>query len=281
MFDGRLQVFGSNGIRLLSCIPYLRLKFMTMNSITMITGATSGIGEACAVQFAAKGCALILTGRRQERLENLASKLREDYKIEVLTLVFDVRDRNAVNAAWDSVPTEWRKLSTLVNNAGLALGKEPLNEGNPDDWDAMIDTNVKGLLYMTKAVLPSMIAARKGHVINIGSVAGREVYPGGNVYCASKFAVEGLSRALRIDMAPHNIKVSTISPGLVETEFSVVRFHGDQEKADKVYDGFEPLVGKDIADMVWFVASQPSHICINDINITCTAQPNSTTVIRN
>ena len=144
----------------------------------------------------------------------------------------------------------------------------------------MIDTNVKGLLYMTKAVLPNMIAAQRGHVINIGSVAGREVYPGGNVYCASKFAVEGLSRALRIDLAPHNIKVSTISPGLVETEFSVVRFHGDQTKADAVYAGFDPLVGKDIADMVWFVASQPPHICINDINITCTAQPNSTTVIR-
>lgn len=261
-------------------IGYLRSKIEAMNRITMITGATSGIGEACAYQFAENRRDLILTGRREERLNLLAEKLRKEFGIQVKTLKFDVRDRNAVNTAWNSLPEEWRNLDCLVNNAGLALGKEPLYEGNPDQWDTMIDTNLKGLLYMTKAVLPNMIAAQKGHVINIGSVAGREVYPGGNVYCASKFAVEGLSRALRIDFAPHNIKVSTISPGLVETEFSVVRFNGDQEKADSVYAGFEPLVGKDIAEMVWFVANQPAHICVNDINITCTAQPNSTTVIR-
>lgn len=252
-----------------------------MKRITMITGATAGIGEACAWKFAGHKHDLILTGRRVDRLEALANEIRRCDGVEVLTLAFDVRDRAAVQAAWESVPEEWRKVSILVNNAGLALGREPLQEGNIDEWETMIDTNVKGLLYVTRMVLPEMVAVKAGHVINMGSVAGREVYPNGNVYCASKFAVEGLSRALRLDVAPYNIKVSTISPGMVETEFSVVRFKGDQEKADAVYQGVEPLTGPDIAEMVWFVASQPAHICINDINVTCTAQANVTTIIRN
>jgi 3-hydroxy acid dehydrogenase / malonic semialdehyde reductase len=252
-----------------------------MKPITMITGATAGIGEACARKFAAGKHRLILTGRRADRLLALADELQKEHAVDVQPLVFDVRDRAAVEAAWESLPSEWRTVSILVNNAGLALGREPLHAGNVDDWDTMIDTNVKGLLYVTKMVLPEMVAARAGHVINLGSVAGREVYPNGNVYCATKFAVEGLSRALRLDVAPYNIKVTTISPGLVETEFSVVRFKGDQNKADAIYQGIEPLTGSDIAEMVWFAASQPAHICINDINLTCTAQANVSTVIRN
>jgi 3-hydroxy acid dehydrogenase / malonic semialdehyde reductase len=251
-----------------------------MNHITMITGATAGIGEACARKFAAHGHDLILTGRRAQRLAALATELRDLYHVHVQALVFDVRERAAVELAWESLPVEWRAVEILVNNAGLAAGRDPLQEGDPDDWDAMIDTNVKGLLYVTRLVLPEMVAAQRGHVINMGSVAGREVYPNGNVYCASKFAVEGLSRALRLDVAQHNIKVTTISPGLVETEFSMVRFKGDQAKSDSVYQGIDPLTGTDIAEMVWFAASQPAHICINDINITCTAQASSTMVVR-
>jgi NADP-dependent 3-hydroxy acid dehydrogenase YdfG len=246
----------------------------------MITGATAGIGEACARKFAAQGHDLILTGRRADRLAALAQALQQAHGIQVQALVYDVRDRAAVEAAWKSLPPDWRAVEILVNNAGLAAGREPLQEGDPDDWDAMIDTNVKGLLYVTRLVLQEMVAAQRGHVINMGSVAGREVYPNGNVYCASKFAIEGLSRALRLDVAQHNIKVTTISPGLVETEFSLVRFKGDQTKADAVYQGIEPLTGPDIAEMVWFAASQPAHICINDINITCTAQASSTMVVR-
>jgi 3-hydroxy acid dehydrogenase / malonic semialdehyde reductase len=251
-----------------------------MNRITMITGATSGIGEACAWKFGSNGCDLILTGRRQERLEALAQALREAHGVQVYTLVFDVRVRAEVLSAWESLPEGWRNVAILINNAGLAAGKEPLHEGNIDDWDEMIDANVKGLLYVSRAVLPTMVAAGKGHVINMGSVAGREVYPGGNVYCASKFAVEGLSRALRMDLAPHNIKVTTISPGLVETEFSLVRFKGDEAKAAAVYQGIDPLTAADIAESVWFAASQPANVCINDINITCTAQGSASVVHR-
>ena len=251
-----------------------------MNHITMITGATAGIGEATARKFAANGYDLILTGRRADRLAAVADALRATTGVQVQTLAFDVRDRAAVQAAWESLPAEWRHVEILVNNAGLAAGREPLQEGDPDDWDAMIDTNVKGLLYVTRLVLPEMVAAQRGHVINMGSVAGREVYPGGNVYCASKFAIEGLSRALRLDVAQHNIKVTTISPGLVETEFSLVRFKGDVDKADAVYQGIEPLVAADIAEMIWYAANQPAHICINDINITCTAQASSNLLVR-
>lgn len=251
-----------------------------MSNTAFITGATAGIGAATATRFAAEGWNLVLTGRRADRLEATAQSLRDQYGVQILTLVFDVRSRQAVEEAWAKTPAPFRQIDVLVNNAGLALGKSTVQEGDPDDWDTMIDTNVKGLLYMSRAIMPAMIARKKGHIINIGSVAGREVYLGGNVYCATKFAVEGLSRAMRIDLAQHAIKVTTISPGLVETEFSVVRFKGDQEMADAVYTGFEPLVGQDIAEAVWWAASLPAHVCINDINLTCTAQASATTLIK-
>lgn len=244
-----------------------------MKDIALITGATAGIGQACAHRFAAGGCStLILTGRRQDRLEQLCGALQQDFGTRCIPLQFDIRDRDAVLAAWESLPEADRQIDFLINNAGLALDKSPIHEGDPNDWDTMLDTNVKGLLYITRLVSPGMVARQQGHIINIGSIAGREAYPGGNVYCASKFAVEGLSRAMRIDLAPHRVRVSTISPGLVETEFSEVRFKGDKERAAQVYQGFSPLVARDIAASVWFIASQPAHICINDINLTCTAQ---------
>lgn len=251
-----------------------------MSKIAFITGATAGIGAACAERFAAASWQLVLTGRRADRLNSFAADLTAKHGIQVHTLVFDVRYRPEVEAAWNSLPPALQSVDVLVNNAGLALGKSPLQEGDPDDWDTMIDTNLKGLLYMTRMAMPAMIAAGKGHIINIGSVAGREVYPSGNVYCATKFAVEGLSRAMRIDLVEHGIKVTTISPGLVETEFSVVRFKGDQSKADSVYAGIDPLVGSDIAEAVYWAASLPPHVCINDINLTCTAQASSTIVKR-
>jgi hypothetical protein len=244
-----------------------------MSQIALITGATAGIGEAVALRIANEDFAtLILTGRRQDRLDRIARAIKEDYDTRCITLCFDIRDRAAVQAAWDSLSPEDQQIDVLVNNAGLALDKSPVQSGDPDDWDTMIDTNVKGLLYITRLVTPVMVRRRKGHVVNLGSIAGREVYPGGNVYCASKFAVEGLSRAMRIDLAPHRVRVTSISPGLVETEFSIVRFKGDTELAEKVYEGFAPLVARDIAEAVWFALSQPPHVNINDINITCTAQ---------
>lgn len=251
-----------------------------MSKIAFITGATAGIGAACAERFAAESWDLVLTGRRADRLQSFSDRLEAEYGIRVQRLVFDVRDRAAVEAAIASLPKSFQAPDVLVNNAGLALDKSSVQEGDPDDWDTMIDTNVKGLLYMSRALLPAMIARGRGHVINIGSVAGREVYPGGNVYCATKYAVEGLSRAMRIDLVQHGIKVSSISPGLVETEFSVVRFKGDRDKADAVYKGFDPLLGADIAEAVWWAASLPPHVCINDINLTCTAQASSTVLHR-
>lgn len=247
-----------------------------MKKIALITGATAGIGEASAERFAREGWNLILTGRRRARLEKLADQLIESYQIACETLAFDVRDREAVEKACSSLSPEWQSIDLLLNNAGLALDKSPVQEGNPDDWDAMIDTNLKGLLYMTRAISPHMVKRKRGHIINLGSVAGREAYPGGNVYCATKFAVEGLSRAMRIDLVQHGIKVTSISPGLVETEFSIVRFKGNGEKANQVYQGFEPLVAADIAESIFWAASQPAHVCINDINLTCTAQASST-----
>lgn len=246
-----------------------------MNKIAFITGATAGIGEASAHRFASHGWNLILTGRRAARLAELKATLVASYNIECETLAFDIRSRSAVETAWNSLPEPWQRIDLLLNNAGLALDKSPLAENDPDDWDTMIDTNVKGLLYMTRMVMPTMIARRDGHIINLGSVAGREVYPGGAVYCASKYAVEGLSRAMRLDLLQHKIRVTTISPGLVETEFSVVRFKGDEAKAEAVYQGYDPLVAKDIAECVYWAASQPPHVCINDIALTCTAQGDS------
>lgn len=244
----------------------------------MITGATAGIGEACAHRFAQEGFDLILTGRRAERLHKICGDLEREHGIQCLGLSFDVREREAVTLAMESLGERWQQIDVLVNNAGLALDKSTIQEGNIDDWDTMIDTNVKGLLYVSRAVMPGMVKRKSGHIINIGSLAGKEVYPGGNVYCASKHAVEALSRAMRLDLVHDGVKVTSISPGLVETEFSIVRFKGNTDQAKAVYQGYEPLVARDIAESVWWAASQPPHVCINDIMLTCTAQANSVTV---
>lgn len=251
-----------------------------MSKTVLITGATAGIGKATAEIFAANGWNTIITGRREENLQKLKQQLETEYKIKVLTLCFDVQNRNEVNKAIESLSGNWKTIDVLVNNAGLALGKEPLQEGNIEDWETMIDTNVKGLLYITQAVLPEMIKRKSGHIINLSSTAGKEVYAGGNVYCATKHAVEALTKSMRIDVLPYGIKVSSVSPGLVETEFSKVRFKGDNQKADSVYKGFTPLYAEDVADAIYYVASRPAHVNIGDILLTCTAQANSTTVFK-
>jgi NADP-dependent 3-hydroxy acid dehydrogenase YdfG len=242
-----------------------------MNKIVLITGATSGFGEACARQFAAGGCRLIITGRRKERLEALAKELNT----EVLPLVFDVQDKDAVFAAIDSLPAAWKDIDILVNNAGLALGRDLFNDASLDDWETMLDTNVKGLLYVSKAVIPLMIARNSGHIINLGSIAGKEVYEKGNVYCASKYAVDAISKSMRIDLLQHRIKVTVIHPGAADTEFSKVRFKGDMTQAQKIYEGYTPLRAEDVADTIYYCASLPAHVCINEVNMTCLAQANS------
>ena len=241
----------------------------------MVTGATSGFGKAIARKFAAAGWRCIITGRRKDKLEALADELAASYKTEVRGLVFDVQSKEQVFAEIKNLPAEWSIIDVLVNNAGLALGRDTFDEASLDDWETMIDTNVKGLLYMSKAVLPGMVSRKKGHIINIGSTAGKEVYLNGNVYCASKHAVDAITKSQRMDLLPHKIKVTAIHPGAAETEFSNVRFKGDQQKADAVYEGYEPLHAEDIADTVFYCASLPEHVCINDLVITCTAQANS------
>jgi NADP-dependent 3-hydroxy acid dehydrogenase YdfG len=245
-----------------------------MSKIILITGASSGFGKATATRFAAGGWNVILTGRRKEKLEALAKALEANYGIKTLCLNFDVQDKKAVFDNLQNLPTEWQAINILVNNAGLALGRDSFENANLEDWETMIDTNVKGLLYASKAVLP-MLIKEKGHIINIGSTAGKEVYKDGNVYCASKHAVDAISKAQRIDLLPYQIKVTAIHPGAADTEFSVVRFKGDAEKANAVYTGYTPLMAEDIADTVWYVANTPAHVCINDLVITCTAQANS------
>lgn len=240
-----------------------------------ITGATAGFGEACAIKYAQNGYGLILNGRRKERLESLKASLEEEYGVSCYILPFDVQDRKAVFAAVESLPEEWRKIDILINNAGLALGRDAFDEANIDDWETMIDTNIKGLLYVSKAVLPVMIANKNGHIVNLGSTAAKDVYDKGNVYCATKASVEALSKTMRIELLPHHIKVTAIHPGAAETEFSLVRFKGDEETAKKVYEGFEPLTAKDIADTIFFCTSLPLHVCINDLVITSTQQANS------
>jgi 3-hydroxy acid dehydrogenase / malonic semialdehyde reductase len=243
----------------------------------LITGATSGFGEATAQLFGSKGFHLILTGRRSERLEKLKQELISAYNIDVLTLCFDVRNESEVKEAIDSIPENKSKcISVLVNNAGLALGRGPIDEGNSADWDQMIDTNVKGLLYVTKYLVPLIKLQNTSHIVNIGSIAGKEVYPGGNVYCASKHAVDALSKAMRIDLVQHGIKVTNIAPGAAETEFSNVRFKGDQATADSVYKGYTPLAAKDIAETIYFVTQLPKHVTINDLTIMPTAQASAT-----
>ena len=245
-----------------------------MSKIILITGASSGFGKATATKFAAGGWNVILTGRRKEKLEALAKALEANYGIKTLCLNFDVQDKKAVFDNLQNLPAEWQAINILVNNAGLALGRDSFENANLEDWETMIDTNVKGLLYASKAVLP-MLIKEKGHIINIGSTAGKEVYKDGNVYCASKHAVDAISKAQRIDLLPYQIKVTAIHPGAADTEFSVVRFKGDSEKANAVYTGYTPLMAEDIADTVWYVANTPAHVCINDLVITCVAQANS------
>jgi NADP-dependent 3-hydroxy acid dehydrogenase YdfG len=245
-----------------------------MSKIILVTGASSGFGKAIATKFAAGGWNVILTARRKEKLAELAQALETTYGIKTLSLTFDVQDKKAIFEHLQNLPTEWQAINILVNNAGLALGRDSFENANLEDWETMIDTNVKGLLYASKAVLP-MLIKEKGHIINIGSTAGKEVYKDGNVYCASKHAVDAISKAQRIDLLQYQIKVTAIHPGAADTEFSVVRFKGDAEKAKAVYTGYTPLMAEDIADTVWYVANTPAHVCINDLVITCTAQANS------
>jgi NADP-dependent 3-hydroxy acid dehydrogenase YdfG len=252
-----------------------------MNKIVFITGATAGIGESCAVEFAKNGYSLIISGRRMGRLAKMKEILETEFKVKVLALAFDVRDREAVSRAIEDLPQEWTAIDILVNNAGLAAGLDPIHEGSLDDWETMIDTNVKGLLYVTRAIVPSMMERGKGHVINIGSIAGKEVYPKGNVYCSTKHAVDALSKGMRIDLVGTGIKVTQVAPGAVETEFSMVRFKGDENRAGKVYDGYEPLIAEDIARLVYHVTTLPARVNVNDLVVTPTDQANAYVVNRN
>jgi hypothetical protein len=246
-----------------------------MSKIILITGATSGFGKAIAEVFAAANWNCIITGRRAEKLNSFAKELEIKYPIKVLPLAFDVQDREAVFTAINGLPSEWQAIDVLVNNAGLALGRDSFENANLDDWDTMMNTNVKGLMYVSKAVIPFLTSRKKGHIINIGSTAGKEVYKDGNAYCASKHAVDALSKAMRIDLLPYGIKVTSIHPGAAETEFSIVRFKGDQTKADMVYDGYKALQAEDVANIVFYTANLPDHVCINDLVVTCLSQANS------
>lgn len=245
-----------------------------MKKIVFVTGATAGFGKAIAEIFSKNGCDVIINGRRKERLDELEKELRNN-GADVLQLPFDVRDKEAVKQAVDSLSGKWQNINILVNNAGLAQGLNLIQDGEIEDWDTMIDTNVKGLLYVSRSVMPLLIKTGNAHVFNIGSIAGKEVYPKGNVYCASKHAVDAITKAMRIDMLEHGIKVTGISPGAAETEFSLVRYKGDAEKAKNVYNGFTPLYAQDIAEIVYFAATRPAHVCMNDIVITPTAQANA------
>jgi 3-hydroxy acid dehydrogenase/malonic semialdehyde reductase len=251
-----------------------------MSKIALITGATSGIGEACAHLFAREQYSLVLTGRRTDRLEKLAKKLNTKYNTEIAVSSFDVRIREEVISNLEELPAKWKKVNVLVNNAGLSQGLDPMQNGSYDDWDTMIDTNIKGLLYVSKVVSTWMVANKFGHIVNLGSIAGKEVYPSGNVYCATKFAVDALNTAMRIDLLPYGIKVTGVHPGAVDTEFSEVRFKGDKERAKRVYDGFEPLVAVDIAETIWFAVSRPAHVNINEIIVMPTAQASAAIISR-
>jgi NADP-dependent 3-hydroxy acid dehydrogenase YdfG len=248
------------------------------NKTALITGATSGIGKATASLFAKQGIQLILCGRRQERLDAIALELRK--QTNVCTLNFDVRDKTSVFESLQGIPMAFSEIDILINNAGNAHGLDPIQEGSLDDWDAMLDINVKGLLYVSKAIIPGMILRKKGHIINIGSTAGKEVYPKGNVYCASKYAVDALNQGMRIDLNGMGIKVGAINPGLVETEFSKVRFKGDNQRAETVYQGFNPLQPEDIAEIIWFAVTRPPHVNIADLTVMCLDQASSTIVNR-
>ncbi len=242
-----------------------------MNKTIMITGATAGFGRATALEFARNRYNVIITGRRKDRLKELAKEL-EACKTGVLSLHFDVRSKAEVETAVSSLPSKWKNIDVLVNNAGLAVGLSHIDGGDTDDWDRMVDTNIKGLLYVTRAVAPLMVARNKGHIFNISSIAARDIYENGNVYCATKSAVDSLSKAMRIDLLKHSIRVTNIAPGMAETEFSIVRFKGDKEKSDAVYRGVKALSAEDIAKVIYFCASLPEHVCINDLTITPTQQ---------
>lgn len=246
-----------------------------MPKIALITGATSGIGEACARLFASHRYNLVITGRRTDRLQRLADELTRDSGIEVCVLTMDVKHKTEVESQLNSLEDHWKAVDVLINNAGLSQGLEPLQDGDTNDWDTMIDTNIKGLLYVTKVVSNWMIARKDGHIVNLGSIAGKEVYQNGNVYCATKHAVDALNKAIRIDLLPHGIRVSAIHPGAVETEFSEVRFKGDTDRAKMVYEGYEPLTAQDVAETIWFMVSRPKHVNINDLVIMPVAQANS------
>jgi len=251
-----------------------------MRKTILITGATAGFGRAIARQFASKGHDVVITGRRQERLEELKAELEGLYSCKVFVSSFDIRNKEEVVTAIAAIKKEVGKIDILVNNAGLASGLSSIDEGDTDDWDVMIDTNVKGLLYVTRQVVPMMKEQGNGHIFNIGSTAGKVAYKNGNVYCATKFAVDALNQSMRIDLLPFGIKVTGINPGMAETEFSMVRFKGDQERARKVYEDITPLKAEDIADVVYYCASLPPHVCINDLTMTCTSQANSIYTIR-
>ncbi|MCL2414884.1 MAG: SDR family oxidoreductase [Bacteroidales bacterium] len=252
-----------------------------MNPIALITGSTAGIGEATAERFAKEGYDLILTGRRNDRLEMQKKQLQDMYSNRVLTLCFDVRSQAEVEQNLESLPDDWKNIAVLVNNAGLAVGLSSVQEGVVDDWERMIDTNIKGLLYVSRTIAPLMIQNGHGHIVNIGSVAGKDVYPNGAVYCATKHAIDAFSKGLRMDLVSHGIRVTQVCPGAVETEFSVVRFKGDQNRADNVYKGFEPLKADDVADAVFYCVNLPKHVCINDMLIMPTAQAAPTIIHRN
>lgn len=246
-----------------------------MERIALVTGATAGIGRAVALLLAKEGFNLIITGRREERLMEFKEQITAQYGVKVLALCFDVRSLESVEKYLGNLPAEWQNIEVLINNAGLAVGLNPLQEGVIDDWERMIDTNIKGLLYVSRIVSNIMISNKKGHIVNLCSIAGKEVYPNGNVYCASKHAVDALTKAMRIDLLPHGIRVSQICPGAVETEFSQVRFKGDNERAANVYKGFTPLKAEDVADAIMYMVKCPPHVNINDMVIMPTAQANS------
>lgn len=248
-------------------------------SVIFITGATAGFGKAIAQKFSEAKWDIIINGRRKERLAQLEEELKANGS-KVLSLPFDVRNEAEVDKAIQHLPEEWKNIDVLINNAGLAAGSNLIQDGNSTDWNTMIDTNVKGLLYVTQNVIPGMIAAKKGHIINMSSIAGKEAYIKGNVYCATKHAVDALTKSMRVDLLEHGIKVSSVDPGAAETEFSLVRLKGDVEKAKAVYKGFQPLVAEDIAEIVYFVATRPAHVCINDLIVTPTAQANTSHLLR-
>ena len=256
------------------------IHLLNMAKTALVTGASAGIGRATGLLLARHGFDVIITGRRREKLEELESEIRDGTSSDVLALVFDIRDQEAVRSTCEKLAGKWEKVDVLVNNAGLAVGLNQIHEGVVDDWERMIDTNIKGLLYITREISPGMVRRGSGHIINIGSIAGKEAYENGNVYNATKFAVDGLTRGMRLDLVEHGIRVTAINPGAVETEFSLVRFKGDRDKADEVYQGFTPLLAEDIAEAILFAVTRPAHVNIDDMLIMATPQALTRKIIR-